>query len=119
MNGEGLHVSSTRQLLNSLRWPIHVVNSVANTNYPFIRKILRFVRNVGGGFFGSSVLLLDYQFLHIILVFWAILFLFRLDFTKYFNGKLDDETKYAVFQRFLITYNTNQEDEVNQKLLGP
>ena len=64
-------------------------------------------------------MLLDYQFLHLILVFWAILFLFRLDFTKYFNGELDDETKYAVFQRSLITYNTNQEDEVNQKLLGP
>ena len=96
MNGESLHLSSTRQLLNSLRWPIHVVNSVANTNYPFIRKTLRFVRNVGGGFFGSSAILLDYQFLYLILVFWAILFLFRLDFTKYFNDKLNDETKYVI-----------------------
>ena len=29
-------------------------------------------------------------------MFWAILFIFRLDFTKYFNDKLNDETKYVI-----------------------
>ena len=57
---------------------------------------------------------LGYQILHLILVFSTFFSFFRLVYTKYFNGKLDDDTEYAVFQRSLSENGYYQDEGFSQ-----